>query len=73
MLKVRAMSIEHLEGVLERLGLHGEMRTSVVLSTQYADRPVEPPGEDFARPTVSTGWTLNPACEAATRLRRRKR
>lgn len=56
MLKVRAVSVEHLEGVLERIGLHGEMRTSIVLSTQYEGRPVEPPREDFLRPTRSEGW-----------------
>jgi Lrp/AsnC family leucine-responsive transcriptional regulator len=39
--------MEHFEGLLERLGKHGEMRTSVVLSTQYEGRPVEAPAEDF--------------------------
>jgi Lrp/AsnC family leucine-responsive transcriptional regulator len=57
MLKVRAASIEHLEGVIERIGQHGEMRTSVVLSTQYADRPVEPPPSEFLRATASSGWS----------------
>jgi Lrp/AsnC family transcriptional regulator, leucine-responsive regulatory protein len=57
MLKVRAASIEHLEGVIERIGKHGEMRTSVVLSTQYADRPVEPPPSEFLRATASSGWS----------------
>jgi Lrp/AsnC family leucine-responsive transcriptional regulator len=57
MLKVRAASMEHLEGLLERLGQHGEMRTSIVLSTQYEGRPVEPPKDDFHRPTPSEGWT----------------
>src|SRR5262249_42734536 len=47
MVKVRAASMEHFEGLLERLGKHGEMRTSVVLSTQFAGRPVEAPAEDF--------------------------
>ena len=47
MLKVRTSSMEHFEGLLERLGKHGEMRTSVVLSTQYEGRPVEAPAEDF--------------------------
>src|SRR5918999_152187 len=40
MLKVRAASMEHFEGLLERVGQHGEMRTSVVLSTQFEGRPV---------------------------------
>jgi Lrp/AsnC family transcriptional regulator, leucine-responsive regulatory protein len=57
MLKVRAASMQHFEGLLERLGQHGSMRTSVVLSTQYEGRPVEPlPGD--ARPvTQSEGWS----------------
>jgi Lrp/AsnC family leucine-responsive transcriptional regulator len=57
MLKVRAASMEHLEGLLERLGEHGEMRTSIVLSTQYEGRPVERPNDDFHRPTPSEGWS----------------
>jgi Lrp/AsnC family transcriptional regulator, leucine-responsive regulatory protein len=56
MLKVRAASIEHLEGLFERLGQHGEMRTSIVLSTQFADRPVEPPPAEFTRASTSLGW-----------------
>ena len=42
MLKVRAASMDHFEGLLERVGQHGEMRTSMVLSTQYEGRPVQP-------------------------------
>ena len=57
MLKVRAASMEHFEGLLERVGQHGEMRTSVVLSTQYQDRPVERPADDYLRATRSAGWT----------------
>jgi Lrp/AsnC family leucine-responsive transcriptional regulator len=57
MLKVRAASIEHLEGVIERIGKHGEMRTSVVLSTQYADRPVEPPPAEYLKASHSEGWS----------------
>lgn len=56
MLKVRAASIEHLEGVIERIGQHGEMRTSIVLSTQFADRPVQPPQTEFLRASASQGW-----------------
>jgi Lrp/AsnC family leucine-responsive transcriptional regulator len=56
MLRVRAASLEHLEGLFERLGTHGEMRTSIVLSTQYQDRPVEPPVEDYLRATPASGW-----------------
>lgn len=57
MVKVRTASLEHFEGLLERLGKHGEMRSSVVLSTQYDDRPVEPPVEDFLHAAPSHGWT----------------
>jgi Lrp/AsnC family transcriptional regulator, leucine-responsive regulatory protein len=56
MLKVRAASMEHFEGLLERLGKHGPMRTSVVISTQYEGRPVEAPAEDFMRASPYEGW-----------------
>jgi Lrp/AsnC family transcriptional regulator, leucine-responsive regulatory protein len=71
MLKVRAASIEHLEGLIERIGRHGEMRTSVVLSTQFADRPVEPPPAEFLRASASEGWSRQ-APPATTRRRRRR-
>jgi Lrp/AsnC family leucine-responsive transcriptional regulator len=56
MIKARAASLTHLEGLVERLGTHGDMRTHIVLSTQYDGRPVQqPPAE---RPTTaSAGWT----------------
>lgn len=57
MIKVRAASLTHLEGLFERLGKHGEMRTSVVLSTQYEGRPVEAPVDDFLRATEAEGWS----------------
>ncbi|MEV6104175.1 Lrp/AsnC family transcriptional regulator [Streptomyces sp. NPDC051940] len=56
MLKVRAASLEHLEGLLERLGKHGAMSTSMVLSTQYEGRRVEPAPSDYPRATDSQGW-----------------
>jgi Lrp/AsnC family leucine-responsive transcriptional regulator len=56
MLKVRAASMEHFEGLLERVGQHGEMRTSVVLSTQFEGRPVQPPPDEFLHATRSEGW-----------------
>lgn len=43
MLKVRAQSLGHFERLLERLGEHGQLRSSVVLSTAYEDRPIQPP------------------------------
>jgi Lrp/AsnC family leucine-responsive transcriptional regulator len=56
MLKVRAASMQHLEGLLERLGEHGEMNSHVVLSTEFDGRPVQPP-DPGARPvTRSAGW-----------------
>jgi Lrp/AsnC family leucine-responsive transcriptional regulator len=57
MLKVRAASLEHFEGFLERIGQHGEMRSSVVLSTQYEGRPVQPPVADYFKATRSNGWS----------------
>ncbi len=57
MIKVRAASLAHLEGLFERLGKHGEMRSSVVLSTQYEGRPVEPPVEDFLHASAPEGWS----------------
>jgi Lrp/AsnC family leucine-responsive transcriptional regulator len=53
---VRAASLAHLEGLFVRLGQHGEVRTSVVLSTQYEGRPVEPPVDDFLHATPAEGW-----------------
>jgi Lrp/AsnC family leucine-responsive transcriptional regulator len=56
MLKVRATTIEHLEGLFDRLGQHGEIRTAMVLSTQYEGRPVEPPTQDPFKAPQSEGW-----------------
>lgn len=56
MVRVRAASLEHFEGLLERLGTHGELRSSVVLSTQYEGRPVEAPAEDYVPATMHNNW-----------------
>jgi Lrp/AsnC family transcriptional regulator, leucine-responsive regulatory protein len=40
MLKVRTSSMRHLEAIIERLGQHGEMRTSIVLSSPLERRPI---------------------------------
>jgi Lrp/AsnC family transcriptional regulator, leucine-responsive regulatory protein len=56
MLKVRVASMTHLEGLLERLGEHREMHSHVVLSTQYENRPVQPPMADDRPVTPSAGW-----------------
>jgi Lrp/AsnC family leucine-responsive transcriptional regulator len=56
MLKVRTASMRHLEGLLERLGKHGEMNSHIVLSTQYEGRPVEPPATQPRPVTQPSGW-----------------
>ena len=56
MLKVRAASLGHLEGLIERIGEHGDIRTHIVLSTAYEGRPVSDVRHD--RPvTPSSGWS----------------
>ncbi len=56
MLKVRAASLRHFEGVIERIGEHGQINTFVVLSTAYEGRPVSTVAPD--RPvTRSEGWS----------------
>jgi Lrp/AsnC family leucine-responsive transcriptional regulator len=56
MLKARASSLAHLEGFIERLGTHGEMRTHIVLSTQFEGRSVQQAIPE--RPvTRSKGWS----------------
>lgn len=57
MLKVRASSLAHFEGLVERLGTHGDMRTHIVLSTQYEGRPVQPLPE-AREVTPSAGWGM---------------
>jgi Lrp/AsnC family transcriptional regulator, leucine-responsive regulatory protein len=56
MLKVRVASMPHLEGLLERLGQHGELNSHLVLSTQYEGRPVQEPPADFPGATRHPGW-----------------
>jgi Lrp/AsnC family leucine-responsive transcriptional regulator len=57
MLKVRAASMAHLEGLFERLGAHGEMNTYIVLSTQYEGRAVDAPITETRPVTQSPGWS----------------
>lgn len=45
----------HLEGLLERLGKHGEINSHVVLSTQFEGRPVAEPRPEARRVTPSEG------------------
>jgi Lrp/AsnC family leucine-responsive transcriptional regulator len=56
MLKVRAASLGHLEGVIERIGEHGQINTYVVLSTAFDGQPVSavPPDRPVTR---SEGWS----------------
>ncbi|MEU6860767.1 Lrp/AsnC family transcriptional regulator [Glycomyces sp. NPDC046736] len=56
MLKVRAASLAHFEGLIEQLGDHGEMRTHIVLSTQYEGRPLAPAHTD-REVHNSEGWS----------------
>jgi Lrp/AsnC family transcriptional regulator, leucine-responsive regulatory protein len=57
MLKVRAATLDHLEGFFERVGQHGDLRSYVVLSTQFDERPVGPPVEDYLIATRAEGWS----------------
>jgi Lrp/AsnC family leucine-responsive transcriptional regulator len=59
MLKVRVASMQHLEGLFERLGKHGEMNSHIVLSTQFEGRPVEAPAADARPVTASPGWSVS--------------
>lgn len=54
-LKVRTAGMGHLEGLLERLGKHGEINSHVVLSTQFEGRPVAEPRPEARRVTPSEG------------------
>ncbi|MFI5959185.1 Lrp/AsnC family transcriptional regulator [Cryptosporangium sp. NPDC051539] len=58
-LKLRATTLAHLEGVIEQLGLHGELHTHVVLSTPYQDGTVARPGSVERPVTPSAGWTVD--------------
>ena len=59
MLKVRASSLAHLEGLVERLDMHGDLRTHIVLSTQYEGRSVEAAAPERSV-TESVGWRRAP-------------
>ena len=56
MLKIRVADVRHLEGLLERLGKHGEMNSHIVLSTEFEGRPIEEPDADARPVTESAGW-----------------
>lgn len=57
MLKVRASSVAHLEGLIEDLGKHGELSTHVVLSTQYDNQDVPQPPSEPRTVTPAEGWS----------------
>jgi Lrp/AsnC family transcriptional regulator, leucine-responsive regulatory protein len=52
--------MRHLEGLLERLGKHGEMNSHIVLSTQYEGRPIEQPAPDIRPVSEIAGWRRSP-------------
>ncbi len=55
LLKVRTASLQHFEGLAERIGEHGTIETHIVLSTQYEARAVVP--VDVDRPVSNlSGW-----------------
>ncbi|GAA1696988.1 Lrp/AsnC family transcriptional regulator [Fodinicola feengrottensis] len=56
MLKVRAASLRHFEGFQEQLGEHGELRTYIVLSTQYERHTLDQPAADARPVTEPEGW-----------------
>jgi Lrp/AsnC family leucine-responsive transcriptional regulator len=56
MIKVRVASMQHLEGLLERLGRHGEMNSHVVLSTQYESHAVTPAAPEARPVSEHGGW-----------------
>ncbi|WP_344649888.1 Lrp/AsnC family transcriptional regulator [Cryptosporangium japonicum] len=59
-LKLRATTLLHLEGVIEQLGRHGELTTHVVLSTQHQNSVVTRPTSGAERPvTPADGWTIS--------------
>jgi len=57
MLKVRVSSMRHLEGLIERLGQHGENNSYIVLSTPHERTVVEPPDPEPRIVTTSEGWS----------------
>jgi Lrp/AsnC family transcriptional regulator, leucine-responsive regulatory protein len=56
MLKVRVSSMQHLEGLLERVGKHGENNSYIVLSTQHERTVIEPPDPEPRTVSVPDGW-----------------
>jgi Lrp/AsnC family leucine-responsive transcriptional regulator len=55
-LKVSAISVGHLEGVIEQLGRYGTPTTAVILSSPVRRRAVQEPAKpvDRVRPTLKS-------------------
>jgi Lrp/AsnC family leucine-responsive transcriptional regulator len=56
MLKIRATSLTHLEGLIERLGAHRNLNSHVVLSTQYERQTLAPAGDLTRDVSEPEGW-----------------
>jgi Lrp/AsnC family leucine-responsive transcriptional regulator len=56
LIKVRAASLQHFEGFQEQLGEHGELRTHIVLSTQYERHTLDRPAADARPISEPEGW-----------------
>ena len=52
--------MQHLEGLFERLGKHGEMNTHIVLSTAHEHRTVGPADPEPRTVTPADGWGPTP-------------
>lgn len=68
MVKVRVSSMRHLEGLLERIGQHGESNSHIVLSTPHERTVVEPADPEPRTVTVADGWVTRtlPAADRST-------
>lgn len=56
MIKARAGSLAHAEGVIDRLGQRGEAVSNIVVSTQYENRQVGPSTDSGYRAPAADGW-----------------
>ena len=56
MVKVRVSSMKHLEGLLERIGQHGDNNSHIVLSTQYERAVIEPADPEPRTVSAADGW-----------------
>lgn len=56
MIKARATSMAHAEGLIDRLGQRGEAVSNIVVSTQYDNRTIEPSTDSGYRAPAAEGW-----------------